>query len=169
MLGYDGAKAKAVMAVVELEAKSIRPRQFMSRSAALELFAQYETLTAAVNAGTAAGGATPTPPGGAGKCFQTDLERKWTFMNNQGIYVTSAVSGSLVGLALAFVVIGTATRSVRVSLSATATIACTLVSVIGFMTMMGWKVLQPAPQPALQPVQPAPQPAPQPVQPAPQP
>merc|ERR1740138_135703 len=61
-------------------------------------------------------------------------------MNNQGIYVRSAVEGALIGLALAFVVILLATRSLTVSASATLSITCTLVSIMGVIVLLGWQL-----------------------------
>lgn len=40
----------------------------------------------------------------------TDLDEKFVFMNNQGIYVRSAIQSSLLGVAIAFVVLLVSTR-----------------------------------------------------------
>lgn len=61
-------------------------------------------------------------------------------MNNQLVYTQSAVNGALIGVALAFVVLLMATWLPLVALFSTLCIVCTLVSVIGFMVMLGWQL-----------------------------
>ena len=73
-----------------------------------------------------------------GKVLITDLDQKFIFMNNQRIYRTSAVSGSMVGVLIAFVVLLVSTRKCHIALFATISIFSVLVSVIGSITMMGW-------------------------------
>jgi len=70
----------------------------------------------------------------------TDIEQKFVFMNNQAVYRTSAIRGALIGVAIAFAVLLAATWSPLVSLFATLSILCTMLSVIGFTTMIGWKL-----------------------------
>merc|ERR1719199_523947 len=65
---------------------------------------------------------------------------KFVFMNNQAIYRTSSIRGALIGVAIAFAVLLAATWSPLVSLFATLSILCTMLSVIGFTTMIGWKL-----------------------------
>ena len=73
-----------------------------------------------------------------GKVLMTDLDQKFIFMNNQEIYRTSAVSGSMVGVLIAFVVLLISTRKFHIALFAAISIFSVLVSVIGSTTMMGW-------------------------------
>ena len=72
------------------------------------------------------------------KVIMTDLDQKFVFMNNQKIYRTSAISGSMLGVAIAFFVLLISTRTLYVALFATLSIFCVLISVIGSVTMMGW-------------------------------
>lgn len=67
-----------------------------------------------------------------------DMDQNFIFMNNQKIFKTSAVSGSLIGVVIAFIVILISTRKFHIAFFATTTILCVLVSVIGFLSMMGW-------------------------------
>jgi hypothetical protein len=73
-----------------------------------------------------------------GKVLITDLDQKFVFMNNQRIYRTSAVSGSMVGVLIAFIVLLLSTRKLHIAFFATISIFSVLVSVIGSTTMMGW-------------------------------
>lgn len=61
-------------------------------------------------------------------------------MNNQRIYRESAMSGAFFGVAVAFVVLLLCTRSLIISALSTMSITCTLISVIGFTTMLGWEL-----------------------------
>lgn len=73
-----------------------------------------------------------------GESIMTDLDQKFIFMNNQKIYRTSAVSGSLLGVFLAFIVLLVSTRRFHIAFFATLSIASVLFSVLGSVTMMGW-------------------------------
>lgn len=70
----------------------------------------------------------------------TDLDQKFIFMNNQYIYRKSAISGSMIGVLIAFIVLLLATRKLHIASFATIIIACVLLSVIGSLSMMGWSV-----------------------------
>ena len=61
-------------------------------------------------------------------------------MNNQAIYRTSAIRGSMIGVGIAFIVILLATQSIITSTLACVSICSVLVSVIGLMVMMGWSL-----------------------------
>eukprot|EP00979_Chaetoceros_neogracilis_P001425 scaffold248_cov263-Chaetoceros_neogracile.AAC.24 len=73
-----------------------------------------------------------------GESIMTDLDQKFIFMNNQKIYRTSAVSGSLLGVFLAFIVLLVSTRRFHIAFFATLSIASVLFSVLGSVTMTGW-------------------------------
>jgi len=75
---------------------------------------------------------------GASGVVMTDLEQKFIFMNNQKIYRTSAISGTAIGVSLAFAVILLATWSPLLAVLSTLSIVCTIMSVIGAVVMMGW-------------------------------
>jgi len=72
--------------------------------------------------------------------LMTDLDQKFTFMNNQSIYVQSAILSSILGVAIAFVVLLIATRLFHIALLATLNIASVLVSVIAVMVMIDWEL-----------------------------
>eukprot|EP00957_Ditylum_brightwellii_P204821 15340965-Ditylum_brightwellii.AAC.1 len=77
----------------------------------------------------------------ADKCggnVMTDLNQKFIFMSNQRIYRTSAVSGSMIGVAIAFVILLISTRLVHIASFATISIFYVVVSVIGAVYLMGW-------------------------------
>ena len=65
-------------------------------------------------------------------------ESKFVFMNNQKVYRTSAIRGALIGVAIAFVVLLAATRDIILAGLATTSILCSMMSVIGLVTMAGW-------------------------------
>jgi len=73
-----------------------------------------------------------------GKVIMTDLEQKFIFMNNQRIYRTSGVTGSMIGVAIAFGVLLLSTRKLHISAFASICILCVLISVVGCITMLGW-------------------------------
>lgn len=72
--------------------------------------------------------------------IMTDLDQKFIFMNNQKIYRKSAISGSMLGVLIAFIVLFISTRKLHVAFFATMMIACVLLSVIGSVSMMGWSI-----------------------------
>mmetsp|Transcript_7578 Transcript_7578/g.11037 ORF Transcript_7578/g.11037 Transcript_7578/m.11037 type:complete len:1056 (+) Transcript_7578:163-3330(+) len=72
------------------------------------------------------------------KTIMTDLDQKFVFMNNQRIYRTSAVSSSMIGVLVSFVVIFIATRKLHLAFFATVSIFSVLISVIGAVTIAGW-------------------------------
>ena len=78
----------------------------------------------------------------AGDCqssvIMTDLDQKFIFMNNQKIYRTSAISGSMFGVAIAFTVLLVSTKKLHIAFFATVSIFSVLVGVMGTVSMMGW-------------------------------
>lgn len=75
-----------------------------------------------------------------GGVIMTDLEGKFVFMNNQSIYVQTAIQASVLGVAIAFAVLLIATRVFHIALFASLSIASVLVSVTGSMVMLGWEL-----------------------------
>jgi len=72
------------------------------------------------------------------KTIMTDLDQKFIFMNNQKIYRSSGILGSLLGVVIAFGVLLISTRKLHIAFFATLCILCVLISVIGYVTMLGW-------------------------------
>jgi hypothetical protein len=76
----------------------------------------------------------------SGNVVVTDLDEKFVFMNNQSIYVRTAIQSSILGVVIAFVVLMISTRVFHIALFASLSITSVLVSVVGTMVMMGWKL-----------------------------
>ena len=73
-----------------------------------------------------------------GPVMMTDIDQKFVMMNNQKIFRTSAVSGAMIGCAIAFFVILISTYNFFVAAFATTSILSVLISVVGAVTMAGW-------------------------------
>jgi len=73
----------------------------------------------------------------SGAVVMTDLEEKFVFMNNQSIYIQSAIQSSILGVAIAFFVLLISTRVFHLAFFAALSIMAVLVSVVGTMVMMG--------------------------------
>jgi predicted RND superfamily exporter protein len=74
----------------------------------------------------------------SGSVVMTDLDEKFVFMNNQSIYVQTAVQSAILGVCIAFVVLLLSTRVLHIAFFASLSITCVLVSVVGTMVMLGW-------------------------------
>merc|ERR1712207_110435 len=74
------------------------------------------------------------------KVVMADLDQKFVFMNNQRIYVRSALSSSFLGVAIAFTVLLVSTRVLHIAGFATCSIICVLLSVTGSIVMIGWSL-----------------------------
>jgi len=75
-----------------------------------------------------------------GDVIMTDLDSKFAFMNNQAIYVRTAIQGACLGVGIAFIVLLIATRVFHIAFFASLNIICVLVSVTGTMVMLGWNL-----------------------------
>jgi predicted RND superfamily exporter protein len=76
----------------------------------------------------------------SGPVVVTDLDGIFVFMNNQAIYVRTAVQASILGICIAFTVLLLATRVLHIAFFASLSIASVLVSVTGTMVMLGWNL-----------------------------
>lgn len=74
----------------------------------------------------------------SGKVIMTDLDQRFVFMNNQNIYVRTAMQSSLIGVAIAFTVLLISTRVFHIAFFASISIMSVLISVVGVMVMLGW-------------------------------
>ncbi len=72
--------------------------------------------------------------------IMTDLDQLFIFMNNQRIYRTSGLLGSMLGVLIAFGVLFIATRKLHIAIFATGSIMCVLISVVGSVTILGWSL-----------------------------
>ena len=61
-------------------------------------------------------------------------------MNNQAIYVNTAIQSSVLGVVIAFVVLLVSTRVFHLAFFASLSITAVLVSVVGTMVMLGWSL-----------------------------
>merc|ERR1712150_40651 len=61
-------------------------------------------------------------------------------MNNQSIYVRSAIQSSMLGVAIAFTVLIISTKVLHIAFFATTSIICVLLSVTGTMVMSNWSL-----------------------------
>jgi len=73
-----------------------------------------------------------------GPVMMTDADQKFILMNNQKIFRTSALTGALIGCAIAFLVILVSTMNPVIAAFATFSITCVLCSVVGTVTILGW-------------------------------
>merc|ERR1712226_1809933 len=70
--------------------------------------------------------------------LMTDLNEIFIFMNNQAIYVKTAIQSSLLGVGIAFVVLWISTCKFHLAFLASLSIAFVLISVTGTMVLIGW-------------------------------
>ncbi len=128
-LGWDGSEVR--FAGVSVRSSLLDPRGVLAEDVVrvhydkfVEVAKRFDTNVAQACGGTST--------------IMTDLDQKFVFMNNQRIYRTSAVTGSMVGVAFAFVVVFISTLKVHLALFATLSILAVLLGVIGSVTMLGW-------------------------------
>jgi hypothetical protein len=76
----------------------------------------------------------------SGDVIITDLREKFVFMNNQSIYVQTALQSSILGVCIAFAVLLLSTRVFHLAFFASLSICSVLVSVVGTMVMLGWSL-----------------------------
>lgn len=76
----------------------------------------------------------------SGEVIVTDLREKFVFMNNQSIFVQTALQSSILGVVIAFVVLLLSTRVFHIAFFASLSICSVLVSVVGTMVMLGWEL-----------------------------
>jgi len=128
VLGWDGTTVR--YAGISFDSKQLSPRVVLSED---ETRVIYDTLidfskeidkTMEDACGT--------------KTFMTDLDQRFITMNNQRVYRTSALQGSLVGVVFSFIVLFASTRKIHVSAFATIAILCVIASVVGTLTMLGY-------------------------------
>ena len=129
-MGWNGEALKFV--AISIEAKSITRWDEPPENVMAMKYNQYDSLRQNMNdiAQNACGS----------EVFMTDLNGKFVFMNTQKVYRTSSLSGALIGVAIALAVLILCTQDFMLSVLATISILATLVSVIGFCTMVGWEL-----------------------------
>jgi predicted RND superfamily exporter protein len=129
-LGWDGENL--IYASVAVEDEVLNPFSQEAEATARRQYDQYVDLVNDLKS-TVTKACTKS-----GEVIMTDTDGKFTFMNNQSIYVQSALQSSLLGVAIAFVVLFISTRVFHLALFASLSICSVLVSVVGVMVLLGW-------------------------------
>merc|ERR1712183_860148 len=127
-IGWDGTSMK--YASVSAASNVLTPFGFFPEAVARKEYDQFVAL--AEETDKVVSGAC------SGKVVMTDLDQKFVFMNNQAIYVQTAIQSSVLGVAIAFVVLLISTRVFHLAFFASLSIISVLVSVVGTMVMLGW-------------------------------
>ena len=136
-MGWNGEDVKFV--AISIEAKTITQWDRPSEDVMREQYTMYDDLRHNMNhiAQEACGS----------EVFMTDRfdgmadgGSKFVFMNNQAVYRTSSIRGALIGVAIAFVVLMACTQDPMLAGFATLSILCSMMSVIGLVTMAGWEL-----------------------------
>lgn len=128
VLGWDGASLKYVG--ISVDSSTLIPRGFLAEEAVRVIYDKFIELSEEFD--------KTVEDACKSKTMMTDLDQKYVFMNNQRIYRTSAISGSMVGVLFSFVVLFLSTWKFHLSLFATLSILSVLLGVIGSTTMLGW-------------------------------
>jgi hypothetical protein len=117
-IGWNGKEVKYVS--ISLEAKDLAEWQQPAEGVTRKHYEKYDNLRHNFNhiAQEACGS----------EVMMTDLAGKFVFMNNQAIYRESSIRGSLIGVAIAFLVLLMCTGSILLAVCATTSILCTLMS-----------------------------------------
>jgi len=138
-LGFDGTTLQYVS--ISVESSVLDPFSRKPESVARAEYDQFVTIQTKLternichssSSSSSSSGTSPEP------VLMTDLNEIFIFMNNQSIYVQTAIQSSLLGVAIAFVVLLLATRKLHLAAFASLSIACVLVSVTGTMVLIGW-------------------------------
>lgn len=127
-LGWDGQKLK--FAGISIESSILDQYSTLAEDIVRDHYDTFSTLKDELDASMSVDCQSDV--------IFSDLDQKFIFMNNQKIYRTSAIGGSLLGVVIAFIVLIASTRNIIISLFATISILSVLVTVIGLVSMLGW-------------------------------
>jgi len=136
-LGWDGADLRYISLSLEnqeLDPFSSRPESVVREQYDMMLKIAAELDTSMKNTCYVSNSEQ------SNKVVMTDLDQKFVFMNNQRIYVSSAMQSSFLGVGIAFIVLLISTRVLHIAAFATFSIICVLVSVTGSIVMAGWSL-----------------------------
>jgi len=125
--GFDGEKLR--LSAVSMESSILDPWSEIAEDLAMAQYNFFIDEATYINSLMEAD---------CGPVMMTDVDQKYILMNNQKIFRTSAVTGAMIGCAIAFVVIFISTMNPVIALFATFSITCVLCSVVGTVTMAGW-------------------------------
>lgn len=126
-LGWDGTSMRyssLALESSELDPFSTKPEEFVRK--------QYDAMI------SISGDFDSYMNDSCGPNSMTDTRTQFVFMNNQSIYKKSAFQSSMLGLAIAFIVLFISTRVFHIAFFATLSIVCVLLSVVGTMVMLDW-------------------------------
>jgi predicted RND superfamily exporter protein len=129
-IGWNGANL--MFAAVSAEAKYLDPFGRDSETATRK---EYDQFLAIANEQESI-----VSRSCGGQVIMTDLGEKFVFMNNQAIYVQSAIQSAILGVAIAFAVLLISTGVLHIAFFASLSIMSVLVSVVGTMVMLGWNL-----------------------------
>jgi len=127
-IGWNGAEL--VFAAVSAESNVLDPFGLDAESATRREYDQFVAIAKEQNA--------IISQSCSGAVIMTDLDNKFVFMNNQVLYVQSAIQNSVLGVAIAFVILLISTRVLHIAFFASLSITAVLISVVGTMVMSGW-------------------------------
>lgn len=129
-MGWDGTRMRYAAFAVESEVLNpfSQDPEALTRGQYNEFISIAEELDTVIS------------PFCSGPVIMTDLATKFVFMNNQAIYVQTAIQSSILGVAIAFVVLLISTRVFHIAFFASLSIISVLVSVTGTMVMLGWNL-----------------------------
>merc|ERR1712232_1402224 len=129
-LGFDGSTLQYTS--ISVESSVLDPFSRKPESVARAEYDQFVTIQNELSSRNLCHTSAGEP------VLMTDLNEIFIFMNNQSIYVATAIQSSLLGVGIAFVVLLLATRKLHLAFFASLSIACVLVSVTGTMVLIGW-------------------------------
>lgn len=136
-LGFDSSLGAVRVVVVSVHSQ-LASGMMHSRSQLLEHYEHFESWISELNSASGRLSA-PATAAGAFQVSEGDFNGpNWVWMHTQSIFIRTAVSGAVAGSLVAFVVILIATRQLLIALSAFATIACILISVLAMMRIAGY-------------------------------
>jgi ABC-type nickel/cobalt efflux system permease component RcnA len=75
-----------------------------------------------------------------GMSAMTQSSSTWVFMHTQAVYVSSALSGGGVSLALAFFVLVISTGNIYIAVFATSSLVFVVCSLLGLIVCFGWEL-----------------------------
>merc|ERR1712076_328927 len=126
-LGFDGTTLQ--YATISVESAVLDPFSRKPEAVARAEYDQFVTIQNELNNRNLC---QSDPP------VMTDLNEIFIFMNNQAIYVKTAIQSSLLGVGIAFVALWISTCKFHPALLASLSIAFVLISVTGTMVLIGW-------------------------------
>ena len=129
-LGWDGESMR--FAAIAVESENLDPFSTPSKAFTKSQYDKFVSIAEEVD--------QVVSEYCTGKVIMTDLDQKFIFMNNQNIYVRTALQSSILGVVIAFMVLLLATRVFHIALFASLSIVSVLVSVTGMMVMLGWNL-----------------------------